>query len=88
VADPDTGSSAFLTLDTGSGMKNFGSGINILDPQHCRDVWRLVAVLDTVLYYFKKLIESERKKNSSGSSKTNKERIKLTAKIQLTHLDF
>jgi hypothetical protein len=23
----------------GSGMKNFGSGINIPDPQHCRQAW-------------------------------------------------
>jgi hypothetical protein len=33
-ADPDLGSGIFLTLDLGSGMEKFGSGINILDPQH------------------------------------------------------
>jgi hypothetical protein len=31
-ADPDPGSGIFLTLDPG--WKIFGSGINILDPQH------------------------------------------------------
>jgi hypothetical protein len=43
-ADPDPGSGIFLILypgsgiffipDTGSDMEKFGSGINILDPQH------------------------------------------------------
>jgi hypothetical protein len=33
-ADPDPRSRIFLTLDHGSGMEKFGSGINILDPQH------------------------------------------------------
>jgi hypothetical protein len=37
-ADPDPGSGIFLTLDPGSGMQKFGSGIrykwNIPDPQH------------------------------------------------------
>ncbi len=35
MADPDPGSGVFLTLDPGSGMAKFGSGINIPDPQHC-----------------------------------------------------
>jgi hypothetical protein len=32
-ADPDPGSENLI--DPGSGMKKFGSGINIPDPQHC-----------------------------------------------------
>jgi hypothetical protein len=32
-ADPDPGSEIFLNLDPG--LKKFGSGINIPDPQHC-----------------------------------------------------
>jgi hypothetical protein len=32
-ADPDPGSGIFLTLDPG--WEKFGSGIKILDPQHC-----------------------------------------------------
>ena len=32
--DPDPGSGIFLTLDPGSGIEKFGSGINIPDPQH------------------------------------------------------
>ncbi len=32
-ADPDPGN--LFDLDPGSGMKKFGSGINIPDPQHC-----------------------------------------------------
>jgi hypothetical protein len=34
--DPDPGSGILLTLDLGSGMEKFGSGINIPDPQHWR----------------------------------------------------
>jgi hypothetical protein len=30
--DPDPGSEIFLTLDPGSGMEKFGSGINIPNP--------------------------------------------------------
>ncbi len=33
-ADADPGSGIFLTLDLGSGMEKFGSGINNPDPQH------------------------------------------------------
>jgi hypothetical protein len=33
-ADPDLGSGIFLTLNPGSGIKKFESGINILDLQH------------------------------------------------------
>jgi hypothetical protein len=33
-ADPDPGSEIFLTLDPGSWMEKFGSGISIPDPQH------------------------------------------------------
>ncbi len=32
--DPDPGSVIFFTLDPG--WEKFGSGINILDPQHCQ----------------------------------------------------
>jgi hypothetical protein len=32
--DADPGSGIFLTLDPGSGMEKFGTGINIPDPQH------------------------------------------------------
>jgi hypothetical protein len=38
-ADPDPGSEIFLTLNQGSGMGKFGSGINIPDPQHCPRVF-------------------------------------------------
>jgi hypothetical protein len=34
VADPDPGSSAFWLWIPGSEVEKFGSGINILDPQH------------------------------------------------------
>jgi hypothetical protein len=33
--DADPGAGIFLTLDPGSWMEKFGSGINIPDPQHC-----------------------------------------------------
>jgi hypothetical protein len=33
-AVPEQGSGIFWTLDLGSGMEKFGSGINIPDPQH------------------------------------------------------
>ncbi len=33
-AYPNPGSGIFFTLDLGSGMEKFGSGINIPDPQH------------------------------------------------------
>jgi len=32
VADPDSGSSGFFTLDMGSSLEKFEYGINILDP--------------------------------------------------------
>jgi hypothetical protein len=35
AADPNPGSGIVLTLDPGSGMKKFGYGINIPNPQHC-----------------------------------------------------
>jgi hypothetical protein len=31
--------------DPGSGMKKFGSGIYIPDPQHCKQLWRLIPIL-------------------------------------------
>jgi hypothetical protein len=33
-ADPDPGSEIFLTMDPGSGMEKFVSGLNIPDPLH------------------------------------------------------
>ncbi len=34
--DPDPGSGIFLTLDLGSGMEIFRSGINFPNPQRCK----------------------------------------------------
>jgi hypothetical protein len=34
----------FFDADPGSGLEIFGSGINILDPQHCRAGWDLPMV--------------------------------------------
>ncbi len=41
----------FLTLDPGSGMEKFGSGINIPDPQHWKqviDLYLAVKVLESL----------------------------------------